>query len=91
MFTRDKSSTHEFTIPEKVHEENNEETENEDVKNDLVPRNKKSLLLRGNVSGLNPKDDNVISEGTSLNANEANKELHDAVHHQHRDSMEDTK
>lgn len=34
LFTGGKSSAHEFTIPEKVNEENNEETENEDVKNE---------------------------------------------------------
>ena len=34
FFTGGKSSAHEFTIPEKVNEENNEETENEDVKNE---------------------------------------------------------
>ena len=57
IFTGGKSS--EFTIPEKVHEENNEETENEDVKHDSDPRKRKSKAFDGSVLGLKPTDDHV--------------------------------
>lgn len=91
LFITGKSSAHEFTIPEKVNEENNEETENEDVKNDSELRKQKSKILNSYFFDLKPTDDHVGGPGAGAAAGDDHKDLQDALRYQHRDSMEDTK
>lgn len=91
LFTGGKSSAHEFTIPEKVNEENNEETENEDVKNESELRKQTSLGLNSKLFALKAMDDHAGGQGANAAAEEDHKDQEDDALPRHRDSMEDTK
>ena len=91
------ASTHQFSIPDKVDEELNEETENEDGRNEheqTVRQNK--IDFQKQLINIKPTDIYVDEKVAAVASGEVgddnNKDNRDAIMVQnHRDSIEDTK
>lgn len=90
------SSTNQFSIPDKVDEELNEETENEDGKNEhdqIIKQNQ--LFLNKDLINLIPTDSKVglmVTKEASGDLGDEKKDLREDVKvRHHRDSIEDTK